>query len=303
MNMRKSRSVDMSSSNVVGQYVGSQREIAIGFVVYNPTLTLLSRLALASHAGFVLYIFDNSPEQSMVRDFCEGLANCKYITCGKNVGLGFGISSVCAQAYYDSWRALIFFDQDTVFAEATLKFVEAFYEKVRDLRGNYSAFVFNDKDLDCGKQVGDEFEFKDILLSINSGSLFMLENVKKLNWYSVKYYVDCVDYEFSLSSNNRGLKIGECTRTPGFDHKMEQDGALYTFFGKELRKYPVNRIMDATRGGMRVWFAAVKTGNVAFSKRMGSIWVKYLFSQLLVRVLDFVKMGKKAGKVSSSKSP
>ncbi|MEW6088371.1 MAG: hypothetical protein AB1498_08725 [bacterium] len=265
------------------------RKIAIGMVTYKPNIDLTLRLQSAITSGFSIYIFDNSPEDELIRQFCRKFnANTpKYITCGKNAGLGFGISSVCAQAYYDSYPALIFFDQDTVFDCNTLDFVEDFYINNTNLISGYSAIVFGtQKNGDL--VTGNRFMFKDVLLARSSGSLFFLENLKRINWHNEKYFVDCVDYEFCLRSNNNNLRIGECSKTPGFDHESEQPDAKYVIFGKErlLREYSFNRIFDTTFASIRLLFASIKSGNILFSYAVIRSFAGYIYWQILVRVIN-----------------
>ncbi len=263
------------------------RKIAIGVVTYNPAGNLISRLSLALASGFVLYIFDNSPEDGIVRNFCANGQNCRYSTCGKNVGLGVGISAVCAQAYYDSFPALIFFDQDTVFNRETLDFIEDFFVSNAGIASDYSAIVFNSKD--SGKCAGRDFAFKDVLLARSSGCLFFLENLKKLNWHNETYFVDCVDYEFCLNSRNNNFKIGECSTAPCFDHESEQPDVKYMVFGKErlLRRYSAKRIIDSTSAGAKLLITSIVTGNVIFSAAIIRSMAIYFYGQFAVRISAF----------------
>ena len=269
------------------------RKMAMGFVIYEPEETIITRLNLALVQGFDLYIFDNSPEKPIVRDLCQSrrnLGNCKYITCGKNVGLGYGISSICAQAYYDSHRALIFFDQDTGFQKSTLDFIEDFYISNSCMSKNYSAVIFNSKELNKARNE-NKFPIKDILLGISSGSLFLLENLKKINWHKETYFVDCVDYEFCLNSNNHGLKVGECSVTPGFDHQSEQPDVKYLIFGKErlLRKYSRRRIWDTISASVKLLLSSVMTRNFLFFGALFRSLFIYVGFQLLARLVGIFK--------------
>lgn len=263
------------------------RKIAIGIVTYNPTPSLTLRLDLTLALGFALYIFDNSPQNGIVRDFCKSQNNCRYLTCGKNVGLGFGISSICAQAYYDSYPALLFFDQDTIFDHSTLDFVEELYINKCNMAEHYSAIIFNSKDFDR-VNTGNKFLLKDVLMSINSGSLYFLENLKKLDWYNESYFVDCVDYEFCLNSSNHGFKIAECSNTPGFDHESEQGDFENKIFGKSvrLRKYPTRRVFSTIYASTRLFFAALKKGNKLFSFAIMRSLLIYLLIQVKARLIN-----------------
>lgn len=256
---------------------------AIGIVVYNSTPALLSRLAQALERGYSLYIFDNSPERAEVRSFCKHNSRCNYFTCGKNIGLGFGISTLCAHAYYDSFPSLLFFDQDTVFNSKTLNYIGEFLRHNSSSTNLYSAFVFNNK---SGNRCGsNDYGFSNVLMAINSGSLFLLDNVKKMNWHNHTYFVDGVDYEFCLNSHNMGFKIGECTVAPGFDHQSEQDDMEYLMLGKRrmMRPYKVSRIADAIGAGGRIMFTSIRTQNPKFFNAIFILLAKYLLSQFLVR--------------------
>jgi|WetSurMetagenome_2_1015567.scaffolds.fasta_scaffold38440_2 rhamnosyltransferase len=262
------------------------RKFAIGIIAYEPSKNLIYRLRAAIEAGFVLYIFDNSPENEVVRDFCKTNQNCRYFTCGKNVGLGFSISAICAHAYYDSFPALIFFDQDTIFDLSTLEFIEEFYMSNSKLSSSYSTIVFNSK-LTGEADAVNRFKLKDVLMAISSGSLFFLENLKKLNWHNETFFVDCVDYEFCLRSYRHNFKIGECSMTPGFDHKAEQPDIKYVIWGKErlVRPYNLKRILDTLSASVRLLFTAMITGKISFFYKIFRYLSMYLFWQLVVRII------------------
>jgi len=269
------------------------RKIAIGVVTYMPGKALTFRLQCAIDSGFSVYVFDNSPENELIRKFCKSFKSddVRYITCGKNVGLGFGISSVCAQAYYDSYPALIFFDQDTVFDYNTLSFIEKFYDQNSSIASNYSAVLFNSKNYasDGGE---NQLIFKDILMAINSGCLFFLENLKKINWMNERYFVDCVDYEFCLNSSNNNFKIGECSSTPGFDHESEQDDDKYSIFGKiyVLRAYSITRVLDAVSASIRLIITSIVTRNIPYTLEISRLLAGYLFYQFIARLFSNSKI-------------
>jgi rhamnosyltransferase len=267
------------------------RKIAIGFVTYNASTSLILRIQAIVSAGFKVYVFDNSPEDDLIRQNSKKLDRdfIKYTTCGKNLGLGYGISSVCAQAYYDSFKALIFFDQDTVFDLSTLEFIEKFYSERVNEFANYSAIVFNAK-----APLGESQQVKDILLAISSGSLFLLDNLKKINWHNQNYFVDYVDYEFCLRSNNYKLKIGEYASTPGFDHESEQPDRIYKILGKErlLRKYSTSRVMDAVTASTKLFIQSIIAGNCVIAYAVFRSFVIYVNFQILIRIINIFKRQK-----------
>jgi rhamnosyltransferase len=276
----------LNGQDAIQGWTVSVPKLALGIVVYNPPVSLLARVELALSAGWELFIYDNSPLDGKTRDYCAEHTNAHYLTAGKNVGLGYAMSAVTAQAYYVGHAALLFFDQDTGFTLDTLAFVTRFYEANASMSNAYSSVVFNAKDIEQGRNAV-EFLIRDVLLSINSGSLYFLENVKRLNWFDESFFVDCVDYEFCLRSSNAQLKIAACTNAPGYDHVSEQADMSYFVFGRSrrLRKYSRSRVTKTTSSMLRLCWRSF----IAFNGRYLWCFVRslaiYILWQLVVRIL------------------
>ena len=272
------------------------KNIAIGIITYNPGSSVLHRLKETINSGYKVFIFDNSPDNAVIRDFAcsnePGASHITYLTCGKNVGLGYGLAAICSHAYYSSFPALLFFDQDTVYSDRTLAYISDFFDANRNLSRSYSAVTFNAKNIDSPKP--QDPAVTDVRLAINSGSLYFLENLKKMNWHSTKYFVDCVDYEFCMSSNRFHFKIGEHSYTPGFDHCSEQGDTRYKVFGKILpmRPYSCPRIRDSYSASVRLIMKSIFTGNFAYTVIISSAIHKYLFVQFYVRIARFLHIRK-----------
>lgn len=261
-----------------------KRSIALGFVTYNPEASFLPRVRMALECGFPVYVFDNTPEKGSLGSLATDSTRVKYITCGKNHGLGLGIQMVCAQAYYDGHAALVFFDQDSVFGVDTLTLIERYYLSYPELRDSYSAVVFNAG----GSDDAQGSCFKDVPLAINSGSLFYLHNLKTLGWHNERYFVDGVDYEFCLRSSLAGFRIAEYSCTPGFDHATEQADRQYRFLGKTypMRAYAWSRIWDVSKSSGRLIVSALISGKANFAYKIVRHWGVFMAMQVLARVLN-----------------
>jgi rhamnosyltransferase len=173
---------------------------AVGFVVYSPGADLLVRVEMLSSKGYAVYIYDNSPEVPLLRRGIASLKDIKYSTAGKNLGLAIGLSTICAQAHYDSLEALLYFDQDTVFDCGTIEFITQFYRDARsEFEKCHTAVVFSSEPM-RGAGRSRAYEISDVTLAISSGSLFFLRNLKSLGWHNETYFVDGVDYELCLRS-------------------------------------------------------------------------------------------------------
>jgi rhamnosyltransferase len=262
-------------------------KIVVGFVIFNESSEFSNKINLLVEYGCNVYIYDNSPELSYPRDsigYKDG-DNVHYMTCGHNIGLGVAMSTICAQAYFDGNEHLLFFDQDTVFSVRTLDFV---FKTLLTLSvKKYSAISLSNDggsnvlyDSDCSSIIDET------MLIRNSGSIFALPILNKIGWFNVSYFVDGVDYEFSLRSSLNGYKVGVVSPVPDFDHETEQGNNIYSIFWLTLvgRKYPASRIIDVIRssarlivysiGNLRPRFALVILGHVA----------AFMMKQILIRV-------------------
>jgi rhamnosyltransferase len=195
------------------------------------------------------------------------------------------MASICAQAYYDGFSALLFFDQDTVFANSTLDFVREFYLAKPYMAVTHTAVVFNAKrESDAG--ITDRLACHDVLLAISSGSLFYLENVRRIGWHNPTYFVDCVDYEFCLNSNTHRLLVAECSTTPGFDHETEQADHTSIVFGRRrrLRRYSWSRVSDTFVACTRLLGTSLRLRNRHFAFAISRYLAAYVWWQLVSRV-------------------
>jgi len=270
----------------------NNRSMVVGVVVYKPTNKFIERINEVVKSGFDVYLLDNSPEDSKLRDsFCYE-KKVHYITLGKNVGLGIGITSICAQAYYEGNKELVFFDQDTGFNDKTLSFIENFSNENSQQLSSYSMVNFNAKELDVRNSNNNSFKLIRASLVINSGSLFFLETLKDMGWHDLSYFVDSVDYKFCLDSAVRNYKVGECKTTPGFDHVTEQDDSVYTFFRHKFmaRKYSNRRVKDTLHSLLRLIGSSLLNFKYVFFMKFSRFLFVYILVQTYVRIFPKSKV-------------
>lgn len=214
---------------------------AIGLVLYHPEESLLKRVDLMVDLGFRVYVFDNSPFSDQYSRAIQANPDILYLTAGKNVGIGFSLSSLCATAYAHGYQRLLFLDQDTGISGHTLEFIESFVKSLTsNTQQQYAALVFS------GNPAPDR-SVQDVRLAISSGSLYNLQALKQIGWHNEKYFVDCVDYELCVRARRKGFKIGLVRNTPDFDHVSEQPDRPINIFGKQVlvRRYSLSRITDS----------------------------------------------------------
>ena len=259
----------------------SLNDLVIGIVTFNPSKQSIDRIRWLTSIGLKVFIFDNS--DSAKKRFDDNLiksANLYVESREKNLGLGYGITSVCKNAYKKGFSKIFFLDQDTSISEQSINFLKSFLLKHTNLADTFAAITF---DSSPGKFDSQDKEFiQEVSFTINSGTLFFLENLKQIGWHNKDYFVDCVDYEFCLRARHNKLKIGKVFRVPGFNHELEQPDITYKFFNKNLRirRYGKKRILDAVSGYFKLLNSALKYFEILYFFLMLRSFFIYLSGQI-----------------------
>ena len=266
----------------------SQHTLCLGFIIYFPEITLLNRIELALSKGIYCYIYDNTPEEDRIRNRFQNYDNICYLTSGKNSGLGIALSTINAMAYYKGYNFLLFFDQDTGFTSSTLDYIINFCMSNENIH-QYTSITFSGDNKETTKDT--YYNTQEVQLVISSGSVFVLENAKKVGFHNIDFFVDCVDYEFCLNSSNKGYKMLMCFNTPDFDHVTEQADKPYSFLGKTLmlRVYPMKRVTGTILAYLKLIITTIKTFNFKYFYLLSRSATIYIMFQILARILTIFK--------------
>lgn len=254
---------------------------AIGLVLYHPEESLLRRVEQMVALGFRVYVFDNSPFDASYSQAIQNHPQISYLTVGKNVGIGYSLSTLCATAYAQGFQRLLFLDQDTGISGRTLEFIETYPQSLPfDVQQQYAALVFSG-------HTGSNHVVQDVRLAISSGSLFNLRVLQQIGWHNEKYFVDCVDYELCVRARRSGFRIGLVRSTPDFDHVTEQPDRSISLFGKQLlvRRYSVVRIKDAISAYLKLIIGGILKNSPMDTYILFRSMGIYIFGQLLSRVI------------------
>lgn len=260
---------------------------AIGLVLYHPEESLLKRVEQMVALGFRVYVFDNSPFGAPYSQAIQGHPNVGYLTAGKNVGIGYSLSTLCATAYAHGFQRILFLDQDTGISDQTLEFIEAFSQSVTtDTQQRYAVLVFSGR----GHPAAGH-SVQEVRLAISSGSLFNLPVLKKIGWHNERYFVDCVDYELCLRARRCGFKLGLINNTPDFDHITEQPDQIIRLLGKRLlvRRYSVARIKDALGAYVKLIIGGLLINRIDDTYALTRSMAIYIFGQLTARLVKSKK--------------
>jgi len=265
-------------------------DFAIGIVLYNPSKASKTRILNFAIHGVEIYVYDNSVT------FNEELSNAKninYTSNGINIGLSKSIDFLCKKTISDNYKYLLFFDQDTDFTTDTLYYIQKFISYKENSSNNFFDLVlsvnFREKTIEgnklniLSKDKIDIYDIITIFFNINSGTLFFLEKYKCFQWFDKKYFVDGVDYAFSLNVFIHNFKNISISNVPGLNHTEEQGDTIINFLGKKIssRIYPISRNIDFLRSHIMLLFKSFK---VKYFKPKFFI-LKAIFSYVAVQLI------------------
>jgi rhamnosyltransferase len=251
--------------------------MAIGIVIYKPDGTFIQRLDKIYDYGYEVFLFDNSPFSTL-----KDSNNTNYFHNSSNPGLSHAMKTISQSAYNNGYSSILYFDQDTLFTRETLDYMNKIKNSfISSSENKYSAISISDR-----KNLDNSVIKVDLIR--NSGTLFFLENLKKIGWFDETYFVDGVDYEFCLRSKIHNYMIGAIETVPGFDHEEDQGYKNYSFFGisKIGRRYNNDRIKDIFISSLRISFQALVHLKIKFSIKIIALLILFMINQLIFRIAN-----------------
>jgi rhamnosyltransferase len=254
------------------------QDLAIGIVLYCPDEGVIKKINIINELGLEVFIFDNSPINKLSFDSVK----VHYLGNDKNPGLGVGLKKITSIAHDKGFDSMLYFDQDTLFSEETIKFVLKILQRNPQIKSSFSAISITEN----GPLYKSSSDIEETMLIRNSGTIFFLDNLKKINWFDTSFFVDGVDYEFCLRSKLHKFKIGIIGPAPGFDHVSEQGYSDYNILSKSLigREYEFNRLIDASYSSLRIFVKALKNLQIIFAFRVIKLLFIFLMMQLIFRI-------------------
>ena len=251
-------------------------DMAIGIVLYNPEKDYINKLCEILEAGYDVFLYDNS--SSAIKN--SKINKFNYYHSPNNLGLASGMRHICIHAFNKGFKTLLYFDQDTQFTVETLdytnKIQSSFFEANKR---NYLAISMSeDKYLD--KNVID------VKLLRNSGTIFLLDHLKLINWFDTSFFVDGVDYDFCLRAKLNKLKLGKFGSIPGFDHEINQGYSEYTLFKSKIigRRYSQKRLTDIMSSTVKIVKKSISHFEIFFAVRILVLTFIFMIYQLILRI-------------------
>lgn len=266
---------------------------ALGFILYKPTVNTIERILKHSIDGYKIFIYDND-EINNNQKFIH--PNINYYSNFRNDGLSVGLNHLCSIAKKNGFTTLLYFDQDTIFNDETLHFINNYLNYVNNNFSNFNTIActtFRDFPINyrnsntISKFEINKYSIYNVYYTINSGSLYMLNKFDDFNWFDLNFFVDGVDYAFCINCKKNKYLVTEIYNVPGLNHEDEQGNNFVNIFGITFRgrAYNFKRNIDFISSHIKL---IIKSFTI-FSPKATLLLFKstfyYIISQIIFKVI------------------
>lgn len=269
----------------------------LAFVLYNPSQKAINRIIDFANKGCTIYIYDNS---SSTNEELSKTKNISYFSKNINHGLSYSLNFLCEIISKNSFNKFLFFDQDTIFTLDTLNYIQDFTnfmsQENKILFNSVTSVNFRDSTVANSKYNLietihiDNYILQYVYFNINSGSMYFLDNFNSFNWFDNQYFVDGVDYAFSLNTLINKFKNVSITNVPGLNHFDEQGDSTIQFWNKKItsRVYPLKRNLDYIYSHLRLFIKTFKIYSIKPKIFILKAIIGYTITQCIFRLHSII---------------
>ena len=256
-------------------------DISLVFVTYNPGAKFFDRINQFLNKGSEIYVYSNGLEYDKLKKFI-GRENFHLFSENINRGIGYALNFLEKIMIQENRKYYLYLDQDTL---VTSKILELTSKRLNLISDNtrYISFTFKPQN----KRIDE------ILIPINSGTVFNLKKVSDVGFHDSNIFMDGVDFSFSLKSRIKGYKQLSIDSIDTFDHVNEQDGKQYSFFGINhplLKEYSNSRIINTVSISFYLIIKSFLNGDIKFMFSMIKFINIYILIQVYVKFLSLFNL-------------
>ena len=174
-------------------------KVLISFVIYYPKGSFYQKLVdfFNSPYNFDLCVFDNTPNS----DFWDHIENhnLKYISPGKNMGIGYALKAVMDYANEKNYDYVFTLDQDSIIESDDIIAAEQVVFRFSDY--GIIGLNYNNKYKSHKKILDKKF-------IITSGSFISVKQYKRIQGFNENLFIDYVDFELCWQFWKKRIKVG-----------------------------------------------------------------------------------------------
>ena len=225
----------METPQIQDEDAGKTLAAIVSFNGGNNTLRLIDRLLLM--VGCV-YIVDNGSSaysKNLLATRCAD-SNVEILFLPENCGIGAALNFALEYAHDHNYKWIITFDQDSM---PSLTMLQNFFNFHR-MQPN--SFFFTPRLVSHKHSIVDSIEYSNSVVpyAITSGNMFSVEEALKVGGYDESYFIDCVDFEFSLRLRQGGNKIYR-VGSAAMAHGVGDETSIPTFLKRFYTSHSATR--------------------------------------------------------------
>lgn len=231
-------------------------------VLYDPTEAMINRI-IELEKKCRLYLFDNSLKATSI-----DLRFAKYYHSTNNVGISGALKWMLNECHAFDISCFIFFDQDTIFSRKT---IDSIADQLQGFSSQTALAHFTSENKTKGL----------VRFVINSGTLFYIQPLQKIEPILDRYFVDAVDLAICHHVRKYNYIIS-CNAAPDIDHVAEQGMCTWRFLGFEFtgKIYNESRRRDFYKSHTRLLLDCIGDFYMADCFDLIKYMVSYLMHQL-----------------------
>ena len=169
-------------------------------ILFYPPENVFAHIATYIHEIDVLYIFDNTPHET-IRIPNEINDKCRYLHTGENEGIAKKLNKAMKLAETEGFDYLLTMDQDSFFGDGDLeKYKRIISEEVQI--NNISMFGMRYYELKNAENTNPAYN----KLLITSGAIINLNINKIIGGFDEKLFIDGVDTDYCLQTFAKGYQ-------------------------------------------------------------------------------------------------
>ncbi len=219
-------------------------------ILFNPNSTETVK-NLRSYVPYLdkLYVIDNS-DISNEGDFANIAPNIEYVANLKNTGIAVALNVTAHKAIKENFDILLTMDQDSYFPETMISKYASFADTLDWQK--ISMIGCSPRNFEGNKNSNDDSQPMHLLsvqLIITSGSFVNLKLFDSIGGFNEKLFIDCIDYDYCLTSIIKGYKIGRIADVFFF----HVGGTPHMFLGRKVALYAPERYYYLFRNHIYFW--------------------------------------------------
>lgn len=228
------------------QFLTNNKVIAV-VVAYNPDINLLNKnIGIISNQVEKIVVVNNGYGELIIDSDYKEIVY--VINNNENLGISKALNIGINYAVTNNYSYALLLDQDSTLGDDAVNIMlKGFiHDKVGVVVPRISYINGN---LD---KIDESNTFNYVTLAITSGSLVDLNVMKLINWkegkiFNEDFFIDCVDFDFSLELKASGYNILKSTKAILYQRLGEMTEIKFLFFKicptnhSELRRYYITR--------------------------------------------------------------